>query len=50
MKRGKRMAHINAKTDRVYYVLQMNLKCDADEATKWIKNLKHMCLKLIIGI
>ena len=32
------MAHINAKTDRVYYVLQMNLKCDADEATNWIKN------------
>ena len=31
------MAHINAKTDRVYCVLQMNLKCDADEATKWIK-------------
>ena len=31
------MAHINAKTDRVYYVLQMNLKCDADEATNWIK-------------
>jgi hypothetical protein len=30
------MAHINAKTDRVYYVLQMNLKCDADEATNWI--------------
>ena len=31
------MAHINAKTDRVYYVLQMHLTCDADEATKWIK-------------
>ena len=27
----------NTKTDRVYYVLQMNLKCDVDEATKWIK-------------
>ena len=31
------MADLNTKTDRVYYVLQMNLKCDADEATKWIK-------------
>ena len=31
------MAHINAKTDRVYYVLQMNLNCGADEATNWIK-------------
>ena len=32
------MADLNTRTDRVYYVLQMNLKCDADEATKWIKN------------
>ena len=32
------MADIHAKKDRVYYVLQMKLKCDADEATKWIKN------------
>ena len=31
------MADLNTKEDRVYYVLQMNLKCDADEATKWIK-------------
>ena len=31
------MADLNAKTDRVYFVLQMNLKCDVDEATKWIK-------------
>ena len=31
------MTDLNTKTDRVYYVLQMNLKCDADEATKWIK-------------
>ena len=28
------MADIHTKKDRVYYVLQMNLKCDADEATK----------------
>ena len=32
------MADINTKQDRVYYVLQMNIKCDADEATNWIKN------------
>ena len=31
------MADLNTKTDRVYYVLQMNLKCNADEATNWIK-------------
>ena len=31
------MADLITETDRVYYVLQMNLKCDADEATKWIK-------------
>ena len=31
------MADINTKLGRVYYVLQMNIKCDADEATMWIK-------------
>ena len=31
------MADINTKLGRVYYVLQMNIKCDTDEATKWIK-------------
>ena len=31
------MADLNTRTDRVYYVLQMNLKCNADEATNWIK-------------
>ncbi len=32
------MADLYTKTDRVYYVLKMKLKCDADEATNWIKN------------
>ena len=32
------MADMNAKPNRVYYVLQMNLKCDTNEATNWIKN------------
>ena len=27
----------NTKTDWVYYVLKMNLKCASNEATKWIK-------------
>lgn len=31
------MANINPKETRVYYVLQMNLKCDTGEATNWIK-------------
>ena len=29
---------MNTKPNRVYYVLQMDLKCDANEATNWIKN------------
>ena len=37
LEEGKRMVDLNTKTDRVYYVLQMNLKCDTDEATKWMK-------------
>ena len=32
------MADIYSKTDRVYYVLKMKLKCDTDESTNWIKN------------
>ena len=32
LEEGETMADLNTKTDRVYYVLQMNLKCDADEA------------------
>ena len=32
------MTDMNAKPNRVYYVLQMSLKCDANEATNWIKN------------
>ena len=32
------MADMNARPNRVYYVLQMNLKCDTNEATNWIKN------------
>ena len=27
----------DSKTNRVYYVLQMKLKCDVDEASNWIK-------------
>ncbi len=32
------MDNPNTKTDRIYYIFQMNLKCDPDEATKWKKN------------
>ena len=32
------MADLNTKTDRVYYVLQMNLKCAYDEVTKSIES------------
>ena len=31
------MTDLNIKTDCVYYVLQINLKYDVDEASKWIK-------------
>ena len=29
------MADMNVKPNRVYYVLQMNLKCDTNKATNW---------------
>ena len=32
------MSEINMKTNRIYYVLQMNIKCDSDEARRWIKD------------
>ena len=32
------MSEINMKTSRIYYVLQMNIKCDSDEACRWIKD------------
>ena len=32
------MTNMNTKPNRVYYVLQMNLKCDANEATNWIQD------------
>ena len=32
------MNEINMKTNRIYYVLQMNIKCDSDEARRWIKD------------
>lgn len=31
------MAILDTKTDGGYYVLQINLKCAVDKATKWIK-------------
>ena len=37
------MSDINTELDRICYVLQMNIKCNAYAATKWIKNrsVKH---------
>ena len=32
------MVELNSRINRVYYVLQMNLKCDVEEAIKWIKD------------
>ena len=32
------MGDLNWDTNRVYYVIQMRLKCDADEANQWIKD------------
>ena len=32
------MTNLNSTTNRVYYLLQMKLKCDAEEAKSWIKN------------
>ena len=32
------MGDLKSDTNRVYYVLQMRLKCDADEAKQWIKD------------
>ena len=34
----KIMSETNMKTNRIYYVLQMNIKCDSDEARRWIKD------------
>ena len=31
------MGDLNWDTNRVYYVIQMRMKCDADEAKQWIK-------------
>ena len=32
------MTGLNSNTNRVYYLLQMKVKCDIEEAKSWIKN------------
>ena len=32
------MTDLNSNTNRVYYLLQMKVKCDTEEAKSWIKN------------
>ena len=37
-KDGGGMTDLNSNTNRVYYLLQMKVKCDTEEANSWIKN------------
>ena len=37
-KDGGGMTGLNSNTNRVYYLLQMKVKCDTEEAKSWIKN------------